>query len=677
MTDEEILQAWDTYIADYEEKYQSVKQEADAIINDPTASNERKAQAIRDVSAQEEYLRQLKAQRDELQYDYDQEIPLPATVTFDVSGAGMICKDGNNAIHKVTLNGSSSNTILKLAVSDLFEFTLNADNSTPWSRSTSYEGFNTQHTVYGVGARTTGGQIYYQYSDSKNYFRPDSSGYWLYNNRTLYICAKIEDENSFTMNDVPTIQSGATFSPFINNVSGTPSEPVAPNNNYIALGIEYDHGSSSVDTETPWDYYNDNILPDIANDSDKVYPDGYNPPDPHDPPIEPEMNESDEGTPPETLDYDSMLTSPSLFITQYVLNGNLLNSLGRTLWSSWLTANTDVWENFLFNFASQTGTFNITAALDYIVSLRVYPFDLHAITNPTPPTGFYGSSDGVYMGTGKTNFTYDSGVTNVITINSVSGMLNLGTCEVKSDKAYNDFRDMYNCSILCYLPFCGTVELNPVDVWGRTLRCKYYIDFQSGGCTAIVECEGDEGYFPIACKSGMIGFTIPITATNAGQVAAQFASDAVRAVGTLSGMFFDVADNVGDTLKSYMAGDNPVKNTIDGMALAKTTTDGGLSLANQAIGILSRSGVNMPMLSGGTGCENLMLYNKPFIEIRRGKYAKPDNFGHSVGYANSESKRIGDYTGLNYFTGVDTTGLKCNDAERTEILSLLQSGVYL
>ena len=423
--------------------------------------------------------------------------------------------------------------------------------------------------------------------------------------------------------------------------------------------------------DTPWDFYNDSILPDVDSD-DAFFPDGYHIADPHDPSIDPDLPDEDEGNPPSTQD-TKIITSPSWFITQYILNQTLLESLGKTLWSSWLDSNSNVWENFLFDYFQQTGTFNITAALDYIISLRVYPFDLHAIINPTPPQGFYGQSDGVYMGTGRTNFTYSSGVTSVKTINSVSGYLYMGDCEVKTDYPYSDFRDLYNTTIQCYLPYCGMVELNPVDVWGKTLSCHYYIDFQSGGCTAIVKCPTGNGQhtFPVASKSGQIGFTIPLTATNAGQLAAQFIGDATRAVGTIAGMGF----SIGGTVSSMLQGN---VNTADAsMGIGQSVVGGGLSLANQAVNMLSRPGVNMPMLSGGSGCESLMMYPTPFITIRRGRYAKPENFPHSVAFANATSGRIGDYKGMNCFTGVDASGLTCHSDEKDEIIRLLESGVYL
>lgn len=101
----------------------------------------------------------------------------------------------------------------------------------------------------------------------------------------------------------------------------------------------------------------------------------------------------------------------------------------------------------------------------------------------------------------------------------------------------------------------------------------------------------------------------------------------------------------------------------------------------------------MPMLSGGAGAESLMFPDTPFVQIRRGKYAKPDNYPHSQGFLNGSSNLISYYKGafkgsptidpsykgrgLCKFTGVDSTGLTCNNDERAEIVNLLESGVYL
>lgn len=657
-TDSEIIQQWDTYITDYEEKYQSVKQEAESIINDPTASNERKAQAIRDVQGQGEYLNQLKANKALLDEAYAHGQSLP-NVTFNVTGAGMVVKNNQSIIFPVTLNSSPSGLNYDIVSTDFTIFRLTADSSTPWNGN-SYSKFNTDGTVYGVGITSTSGNVYYTRSDPKGYVIPGSGGSWLYNNRTLYVCVSIVTESNFNVNNIVTISTSSYMSALLANDSGVPTEPVAPNNNYVATGIKYDYGSETQDPyeDKPWDYYNDNIKDSIANDSDKVYPEGYDPGNPYDPIPEPEEAPDDSGEVP-TDQITRNVLGATRFITQYALNYQELATVGLSLWTSWLTINTDVWKNFFLPYAQDFGTLNIGAALDFIISLKVFPFAF------TDEMSWIGLGDGVRMGTGHTDFL--GGQSRIV--RTVLGYLDGGTCEITP--YFNDFRDIYNTTIIAYLPYCGTVQLNPAEVMGKTLHLYYYIDFQSGSCTAVIKVVGENTTYNICAKSGQMGFSLPITATNAGQVAAQFISDATKLYGTIGGMGLNIG-------KTIIGADDKVE-----MALGITENVGSAtgSLIDQGTNLLSRSGIDVPMISGGGGIESFKFPSKAYVQIRRGKYGKPSNYGHCYGYMNDSSGKISDFgndgKALCKFTGVDTTGLKCNDAERTEILSLLQTGVYV
>lgn len=445
-----------------------------------------------------------------------------------------------------------------------------------------------------------------------------------------------------------------------------------------------------------WQKYGYNI-------NDDEY-DPETPPTPGDvPPDEPQDLPHDEGEPTDDQD-DRTLTAPTCFLTQYVMSYSQLQTVGVNLWQSWLTPNLETWKNFFFAFAQDTGTLDIGAALNFIISLRVFPFNLAGLT-----TNYISPTDGVYMGTGHTNFCPNA--SSLFRLNTVIGYLDCGTCQVVPETPYNDFRDMYNCSVLCFLPYCGTVELTPAEVIGRTLHVKYHIDFQSGACTALVKLVGDKGEYTVASKSGQIGFTLPITATNAGQLSAQFAKDATQTMGTIGGFYFKaghaLADNLNSLTGAFISKPKAINTDNDGNKSLNTFSNNtfetstkigeagfnaGLSIANQALDMLSRSGIDVPAISGGMGAESMMQPDCCFVQIRRGRYAKPVNYPHSQGYINGSSNTISYYRGkfsgtptypnsnnkgLCKFTGVDSTGLTCHEDERAEIIALLESGVYL
>ena len=445
----------------------------------------------------------------------------------------------------------------------------------------------------------------------------------------------------------------------------------------------------------PWQYENfqENDFTEDDIPQPEPEPGGDTPGD------EPQDMPHDDGDPPD-LQKNRNIGIPSNFVTQYALTSAEVSTVGSNLWRSWLTTGTDVWKNFFLPYGQDFGTLNIAACMDYIISLKIFPFEF-TIDYILP------AANGVRMGTGHTDFLGASAAV----VKSQIICVDAGSCTVTLPNPYNDFRDMYNCSALCLMPYCGSAELNLQEILGRTLKASYFIDCQSGGCTCVIECVGDEGDYIIASKTGQIGFSLPMTATNAGQLTAQLMGDATKALSTLSGFYFGAGRSQAENLMAlgtalyskntgFSAGKDGKKslnllsnNTFEtSLEIGEQAVDTGLSLANQAIDMLSRSGVEMPMLSGGGSAESFMFADCVSIQIRRGKYKKPDNYPHSVGHYNLSSHSIsyfrgafsgspstGSNTGKGFctFTGIDTSGLDCREDEVTEIVKLLESGVYL
>lgn len=542
----------------------------------------------------------------------------------------------------------------------------------------------------------------YYRTGAANQFRPQGVDYGDFGFISTLPC--MPSVTNYISSSVPVYPTPATAQVvpknFITTNTYNPSD-------YMQGGSIFTRGFKFTNEErdgltNPWDYYNDNLLPSL-DPNNAVIPGGYEPqepPDPDDdnPGDEPDVTDS-EGEIPE-LQFDTLVSTPMNFITQYILTASEVSAIGLNLWSSWLDQNTTVQKNFLFDFFQDTGTFDITAALNFVVSLRVYPFDVRSLLSSI------GTCNGVYMGTGHTNFLPSPQGASVWYVASMIHSLFAGTCKVYPNTPYKDFRDIYNTTVTAFLPFCGLVELNPAEVMYKELNCYYLIDFGTGGCTAVITVKNDNGSYIVASKSGQIGFLIPITATNSGQVAAQSMRDATNAIGKIGGFFFDAASSIANSaeqLAKVAAKAEESGEDFNGTGMTASSSIGigkkgfntFLDLANQGINMLSRSCIDVPMLSGGGGMEALQFTKTPYIQIRRGWYNKPDNYPHSVGYLNGSSNTISYYAGmfsgeptypnntsspkkgLCKFTGIDTSGLTCHADERAEIVSLLESGVYI
>lgn len=689
----DTLQQWADYIDEYEVKMVEVRQRTETVLNDPQSTAQDKQNALEEQYRQEAHLRELKSQY----YTYSALGEVPATVEFGGSSTKtpiLFYKTnvpGDTSIHHGTAYPISGSGDLHLPDSEIELGTVFTSDLLSFSARLKNNG-------YTVGAYSNINLTPWREEVA------NTSITWGFESDTAmsngWVSTKFTPSGyTITLNDVSWTQN-RTICPCVKGAYRSINDPITINQNYsfaapitLALLSEIENPEGEVPGDSPWDYYNNTLRPHVPNNP--AFPDGYKPINPDDPPDEPTDIPHDDGEPPEHQ-RDRAVGIPSQFITQYLLSYSQLQTFGLNLWQSWLTPNTDVWKNFFLPYASDFGTLNIGACLDFIISLRVYPVDFADYLD------LIGSSAGLYMGTGHTDFL---GSSCAIT-KKLFHAFDCGTCEVKPEKPYNDFRDMYNTSISVVLPYCGTVELTPSEVMYRNLRAYYYVDFQSGACTAVVEVEGDSGWYMVASKTGQMGFLLPITATNAGQLSAQFGKDATETLGTLAGWFFDTAKTIGNGLfgmaGSYLDKKSSEEEKLMGVGRAgfdmlvnhgQTNVSTGITLVNQSLDRLSRSGIDMPMLSGGGGTEALMFPDTPYIQIRRGKYAKPENYPHSQGFLNGSSNTIEYYKGafqgsptidpsykgrgLCKFTGVDSTGLTCNNDERVEIVALLESGIYI
>lgn len=373
------------------------------------------------------------------------------------------------------------------------------------------------------------------------------------------------------------------------------------------------------------------------------------------------------------------------FITQYAMNRFQLGKFGEMLWTSWadsLGNITDMWKNFkVFISGGDTGSVDIGSVLEFIVSLKVFPFAIDSFIGV--PT------HNVCIGRGKYPLVIpqkSESDTGVWRLTSTNYIVNCGT--IKVPRPFNDFRDYTNMNITAYLPYCGTVELNPGDVIGMQLNCKYSIDLQSGACVAIIEMYNSEDNkrYNVAMLSGQIGATIPITATNSGQIAAKNASAVFGAVSTIASTERSVVNRNIDGITGFFSGKmindkGKIKNTsyLGESAFADYTAgmEGVESLTGQALARLSQGAISAPSLSGGG---NLAAFNQPkcpYIQMRYGKYSYPKNYKHSVGYPSTESNTLVNYHGFCVCTNVDIDSITCHSDEKAAIKELLETGVYL
>ena len=312
------------------------------------------------------------------------------------------------------------------------------------------------------------------------------------------------------------------------------------------------------------------------------------------------------------------LTGTGVFNRCYVLDANGVNDLCDYLYN----ADDSIFDEII------DGVLTRGNPIESLIDLRLYPFDVRTFTGA-------GTSEAIKFG--RTN----TGIIGIKLPHNANAVISLGSCTVYRN--FSCFLD-YLSTVQLYIPFCGVCDL-PIDrVLNHKLSIKLIVDYVTGACTAVVYCDG----LPLLYRPGVIGVSIPMTATNSAEFGKTIVGNLVKgAEGAISKNPAAVISAAGDTAGKLFDG-----SSIQSVGSSSPQT--ALFQPKDAYLLISQ----VVPASG--------VYDSVYGEL--------------VGYAcftpvSAISERVG--TGFNVFDNVKLSISTATEAEREEILDYLTSGVFL
>lgn len=224
---------------------------------------------------------------------------------------------------------------------------------------------------------------------------------------------------------------------------------------------------------------------------------------------------------------------------------------------------------------------------------------------------------------------------------------------VKIDEQFNTYLDYNGFSdVKIFLPFCGIQSLDVNDVMGATIHVIYYIDNMTGSCVAQVNVnrpernKADDSHInSVLYKfSGNVMQQLPLTN-----------KDYASLIGTVTSL------------------------ATSAVAAASTGGAASLGLASQVAGSLEHIKPTIQR-SGNLGSNyGMMDYLKPYLILERPIRSIPAEYGSYVGYPSAVTLKLGKCKGFtkgrpytNWASNIHAT-----DAEKTEIKSLIEEGIYI
>lgn len=187
---------------------------------------------------------------------------------------------------------------------------------------------------------------------------------------------------------------------------------------------------------------------------------------------------------------------------RYVLNKTAVEHLGRELWT--ITADmiddggggtdyTDLTEKILDTFLTNN-------PIDCIVSLQRFPMEVPKSANTVK----------IKLGKAETNVS-------AYTMEKAAYfyLFNGSLIAPKFADSFLDYEPYTKMEL--YVPFCGTIQLNPADIIDRKLNVQLVVDFTTGTATGFVMSDD----LVIETVNGNIAIDIPVTGIQAATVASQ------------------------------------------------------------------------------------------------------------------------------------------------------------
>lgn len=557
-------------------------------------------------------------------------------------------------------SGSTSGLAIDQHTSEddpIFSYYWGFDEEIDVSEIQRVDSFNSSSTGYGYG-----------YTDHVFLHRDNQSGYGARCILTPYFpISTVEKTFSLSIR----VDVSGTYTPSYSEYF-TYATDVTSNNEFLAK-LKTGDITNTVFKNGLREWQYENIQSDDF-DEDDIPP--YEPPSPggdddpgSDDPVDTPLMTGDD----QDLQTDRTMTAANDFITLYNITPPMLSIFGRTLWKSIADYNpqdptsADIFKNFFAILNEEvTGTLDIGAILQFVVSVRQYPFNVAGM-GITVSAG-----DSIKIGTGVYPISLGSGA-NVQKLTSTIGLIDCGAVTIadyKDFKLYNDFRDYLNATVTAFLPYCGSVELNPIEVIHNTVHCYYAIDFYTGECTAYITTTDGKHTVLSAIKNGSIGVLVPITATNSGQISARHMSDNAKDAGLIVSNLGNLFGAVANAAQGNIAG---FGSSIMGIA-QNSIAQKQLQAERQG-----RSAVLAPSLSGGSGAAAFYQPSCPSIVVRRGTYArqKINNYPQTCAYPSTTSGTLKSFHGYTECYNVNVSGLNCTEEERAAVKSILESGCYL
>ena len=342
---------------------------------------------------------------------------------------------------------------------------------------------------------------------------------------------------------------------------------------------------------------------------------------------------------------------------RYVLNAAAVQHLGRELWTISSDLIDDGQGGIDYNNLNDKilDSFLTQNPIDCIVDLRRYPMEIP-------------KADSCLLKLGKYE-TIVGGYTMEKTVYNYLFELRQPIYPLFGD-SFIDYEPYTHFEL--YIPFCGTVSIEPADILGRKLAVQLVVDFTTGTATAYVMSDN----LVIKSAQGQIAIDIPVSGIQSVTAASQISNaiiDArvakageIGAVGNLasvSGITKMLTNpfQTGAQISQAQWQQDRADYNLTHQNIPPHTIGAASSAASWAIDLNCRLIIYYP-----TG-EVIREANPPEFILQ-----KLAEYGHTTGFSCCMTGQLKDFLGLTVGINADLNGIRTNNGIRPATLQELQ-----
>lgn len=370
----------------------------------------------------------------------------------------------------------------------------------------------------------------------------------------------------------------------------------------------------------------------------------------------------DHNTYSNTTNFNSVTTNAALS-KYYVLDKTNVEKLGDDLWTICDTLSQNDYENFDGKIKDE---FLTTNPIDSIISLVRFPFNIPHIFSNTKTAVQLGKSTGTAQGYRTYNVTF---------------AVNFAGVDIfpRFGNSFLDYSPYTKYEL--YVPFCGTIEINPGDILGHRLNLSLYVDLLTGSCIAYIFADS----LVIGTAKGSCGLDQVLSGTQSATVNANI----INGIITYNSIEESRMNQFGKMV--YPTG--IVKDVLDPFGRKETLNQLNLQHDKATFDLqhiatpTHKMGSPSPLLSWIQEFNaRLMIYYPEGDVIQSAippslKPAAIAAFGHVKGFATATPGIVNNFrlSGRAAFLSgeIVADSIPCTQSERARIRSFFAAGVYL